>query len=121
MPARGHVRRERTAFEVGNLRKVSGRLSREKEIAFFRVVQESLANVQQHSGSATATVRITKMPDQVCVQITDLGKGMSVESSIGCWGVGINGMRERLRQLGGALSVHSNGRGTLVTAGLPVG
>ncbi len=98
-----------------------GRLSREKEIAFFRVVQESLSNVQQHSGSTTATVRISKSSDHACVQVSDFGKGMSMESSIVRWGVGINGMRERLRQLGGALNIHSNGRGTLVTADLPVG
>jgi signal transduction histidine kinase len=98
-----------------------GRLSIEKEIAVFRVVQEALANVQQHSGSATATVRLSKSSDHVCVQVSDLGKGMSVESSVARSGVGINGMRERLRQLGGVLNVHSNGRGTLVTADLPIG
>jgi signal transduction histidine kinase len=97
-----------------------GRLSREKEIAVFRVVQEALANVQQHSGSATATVRISKSSKQVCVQVSDAGKGMSLESSATRLGVEINGMRERLRQLGGALSVHSNARGTLVTADLPI-
>jgi signal transduction histidine kinase len=98
-----------------------GRLSREKEIALFRVVQESLANVQQHSGSATATIRISKHADHVCVQVNDLGRGLSMESSNARSGVGINGMRERLRQLGGTLSVHSNGGGTLVTADLPIG
>jgi signal transduction histidine kinase len=97
-----------------------GRLSREKEIAFFRVVQESLANVYQHSGSATASVRITKSADHACVQVSDLGKGISMEPSGASSGVGINGMRERLRQLGGVLSVHSSDRGTLVTADLPV-
>jgi signal transduction histidine kinase len=98
-----------------------GRLSREKEIAIFRVVQEALGNVQQHSGSATATVRVSKSSDLVCVQVSDLGKGMSTEPALAPSGVGISGMRERLRQLGGALSIHSNGRGTLVTADLPVG
>ncbi len=98
-----------------------GRLSRDKEIAVFRVVQEALANVQQHSGSPTATVRISKSSDHVCVQVSDLGKGMSTESSVSRSGVGINGMRERLRQLGGMLSVRSNDRGTLVTADLPMG
>jgi signal transduction histidine kinase len=97
-----------------------GRLSREREIAVFRVVQEALANVQQHSGSATATVRISKSSDHVCVQVSDLGRGMSSESSVARSGVGINGMRERLRQLGGALNVCSSNRGTLVTADLPI-
>jgi signal transduction histidine kinase len=97
-----------------------GRLSREKEIALFRVVQESLANVQQHSGSATATVRISQSSGHVCVQVSDLGKGMSELSSTRS-GVGIKGMCERLRQLGGVLNVHSTGGGTLVTADLSVG
>src|ERR1700683_5371031 len=98
-----------------------GRLSREKESTLFRVVQEALANVQEHSGSATATVRISKISDHVCVQVSDSGKGMSEDCLNGCSGVGINGMRERLRQLGGVLSVHSTGRGTLVTADMPIG
>jgi signal transduction histidine kinase len=97
-----------------------GRLSREKEIALFRVVQESLANVHQHSGSTTATVHISKSPGHVFVQVSDLGKGMSAEPSTTRTGVGIKGMCERLRQLGGVLSVHSNGCGTRVTADLPV-
>jgi signal transduction histidine kinase len=73
--------------------------------------------VQQHSGSTTATVRISKVSPHVCLQVSDLGKGTSSKSSDG---VGIKGMRERLRQLGGTLSIHSNGRGTLVTADLPL-
>jgi signal transduction histidine kinase len=97
-----------------------GRLSREKEIALFRVVQESLTNVYQHSGSTTATVRISRSSGQVCVQVSDLGKGLAKGASFASSGVGISGMRERLRQLGGALSIHSNSQGTLVTADLPV-
>jgi signal transduction histidine kinase len=84
------------------------------------VVQEALANVQQHSGSTTATVRLSKASSRVCVQVSDLGKGMSSES-LTSFGVGISGMRERLRQLGGVLSVHSTRGGTLVSADLPVG
>lgn len=98
-----------------------GRLSREKEIAVFRVVQEALANVQQHSASKTATIRISKTSGRICVQVNDLGKGMSSEPSFSSLGVGIRGMRERLRQLGGVLSVSSNGGGTMVTADLPIG
>ena len=97
-----------------------GRLAREKEIALFRVVQESLAEVHEHSGSSTATVRLTRSLGHVCVQVIDLGKGISSRSVPHLIGVGINGMRERIRQLGGVLSVHCSGRGTLVTADLPV-
>jgi signal transduction histidine kinase len=97
-----------------------GRLPREKEIALFRVVQESLANVHEHSGSATAAVRLTKSPGHVGVLVSDSGRGISMKYSPASIAVGINGMRERIRQLGGVLSVHSDGRGTLVTAELPV-
>jgi signal transduction histidine kinase len=97
-----------------------GRLSREKEIVVFRVVQEALANVQQHSGSASASIRLSKSAGHVCVQVSDLGKGMRATLPADSAGVGINGMRERLRQLGGTLNIHSNGRGTLVTADLPL-
>lgn len=98
-----------------------GRLTREKEIAIFRVVQEALANVQQQSGSAAATVRITKSADRVRVQVNDVGNGVASEPTGAPSMVGINGMRERLRQLGGTLSVHPNGRGASLTAELPVG
>lgn len=98
-----------------------GRLSREKEIAVFRVVQEALVNVQEHSGSASATVRISKASDHICVQVSDLGNGISSGSALAPFGVGISGMRERLRQLGGVLNIHSNGSGMLVTADLPIG
>lgn len=96
-----------------------GRLSREKEIAIFRVVQESLANVQEHSNTPTATVRISESAGHICVQVSDLGKGIPGDISRSS-GVGIDGMRERLRQLGGTLSIHSTDCGTLVTADLPV-
>ena len=98
-----------------------GRFSREKEIALFRVVQESLANVQEHSGSAAASIRLSKSSGHVCVQVSDLGKGISWKAARTYNGVGINGMRERLRQLGGVLDIHSNGNGTLVSADLPTG
>ena len=97
-----------------------GRFSHEKEIAAFRVVQEALTNVQRHSGSPTATVRVNKSSGHVCVQVSDQGKGMPSESMVVATGVGINGMRERIRQLGGLLSIHSDSNGTLVTADLPV-
>lgn len=82
------------AFEIPS---AFGRFSRAKEIALFRVVQESLSNVQQHSGSTTATVRISQGSGHVCLQVSDLGRGISEKSSDG---VGVKGMRERLRQLG---------------------
>jgi len=96
-----------------------GRFSPDREIAAFRVVQESLANVQRHSGSRTAIVRVRKSSSHVCVEISDQGKGMPPELAMAPR-VGISGMRERVRQLGGLLSIHSDSSGTTVTAELPL-
>ena len=101
------------------------RLSAEQEIAVFRVVQECLTNIHRHSESAKAAIRITREDGQVHLEVSDEGKGMSADqqvalNSFGAMGVGFRGMRERLRQLGGTLKVHSSERGTIVSATLPV-
>jgi signal transduction histidine kinase len=101
-----------------------GRLSRESETAIFRTVQECLTNVHRHSQSPTATIRIAVSDGHVRVEVEDRGKGIppqrqSEMASMGIPGVGIRGMRERLRQLGGSLDIQSNGKGTLIVARLP--
>lgn len=102
-----------------------GRLPVELETAVFRVVQESLTNVHRHSQSGSARVGVVRSSSQVRVEIEDTGKGIPPEKEAemnrgGTPGVGIRGMRERLRQLGGSLEVTSNGKGTVVTAQLPL-
>jgi signal transduction histidine kinase len=102
-----------------------GRLPRESETAIFRVVQECLTNIHRHSGSPIARIRLRQRDDHVSVEIEDKGKGIAAEkqeemNSSGTPGVGIRGMRERLRQLGGTLEFRSNGSGTLVTVELPL-
>src|SRR5258708_5381118 len=102
-----------------------GRLDRESETAIFRTVQECLTNIHRHSGSPTARIRIAASDSQVCVEVEDRGNGIPPEkqfemASTGTPGVGIRGMRERLRQLGGSLDIHSTGKGTLIVARLPV-
>ncbi len=101
------------------------RLSQESETTIFRMVQESLTNIHRHSGSKLAKVRISRSDGDVRVEVEDRGKGMTPEkqvelASAGTPGVGIRGMRERLRQLGGNLEVRSDGKGTIVVAHLPV-
>jgi len=104
------------------------RLAPDAEVALFRIVQESLANVHRYSGSAVAYVRARSEAGEVRLEIGDYGKGMSDESkmsnraSVAPLGVGIQGMKERLRQLSGKLEIMSGpGKGTLVTAILPIG
>jgi signal transduction histidine kinase len=88
-------------------------------------VQECLTNIHRHSESPVARIRITRSDGQISVEVEDKGKGIPPEKrpamdSGGSPGVGIRGMRERLRQLGGTLEVNSNGAGTVVVARLPV-
>jgi signal transduction histidine kinase len=100
-------------------------LSKDMELSIFRVVQECLTNIHRHAGSPTAGIRVTQNESCLRVEIEDAGKGIpaETESAFGLLahaGVGLRGMRERLRQLGGTLQIHSNGHGTRVTAILPV-
>jgi PAS domain S-box-containing protein len=102
-----------------------GRLSKEMEIAFFRIVQECLTNIHRHSGSPTALVQIVQESGKIAVKIKDAGKGIPPArqlelSSSRRTGVGFRGMRERLRQLGGTLEIQSDTQGTLVIASLPI-
>ncbi|MGB2675744.1 MAG: PAS domain S-box protein [Candidatus Acidiferrum sp.] len=98
------------------------RLPQFVEIALFRVVQESLANIQRHSGSDSATIRLREDPPEVTLEITDYGCGMKLASNgpsqpdLARFGVGIPGMRERMAQLGGRLAIESGPSGTTVRA-----
>ena len=99
------------------------RLVPEVELAIFRLVQECLTNIHRHSGSKTAVIRIAREADKIYAEVQDHGKGMSQErlaeiQSRGV-GVGIRGMRERVRQLHGELIVDSNALGTKITAIFP--
>ena len=98
------------------------RLPREMELALFRVVQESLANVHRHSGSPTATIRLRSANEALCVAVADAGRGLGDALSSASdkpLGVGVAGMRERLRQLGRRLVIESIAEGTTVKAVLP--
>jgi len=100
-----------------------GRLPKEVEIAIFRIVQECLTNIHRHSGSTEATIQLTRDAENLCLEVRDQGKGIASDSRFPAGsfaGVGIQGMRERARQLGGRLQIQSAvGRGTVVTAVLP--
>jgi PAS domain S-box-containing protein len=99
------------------------RLPREIEMAVFRVVQESLSNVARHSGSDVARVEIDKEPEVVVVRVRDFGRGLPLESATGMprvgGGIGIAGMRERVRQFDGELIISRAEPGTSVEARIP--
>ena len=103
-----------------------GRLSQEAETALFRIVQESLTNIQRHSGTKTAKIQLRGDTGRVNLVVIDQGCGMDKDviergNSTGTrLGVGILGMRERMTQLGGKLEIESSSSGTTVRVTIPV-
>lgn len=116
---------ERSGLKITlDISEAVGRLPREMELGVFRLVQECLTNIHRHSGSPTASICIAREPDQVTIEVRDQGKGMSPEKlaeiqSYGS-GVGIRGMRERVRQFDGHLQIESDSSGTRVFVSLPL-
>jgi PAS domain S-box-containing protein len=103
------------------------RLPQDAETALFRIVQESLSNVQRHSGSDKAVICLRSDASSVSLQVSDQGRGID-KANVGAGngktprlGVGILGMRERMKQLGGNLDIVSRSSGTTVRATIPVG
>ena len=103
------------------------RLLPDTELALFRVLQESMTNVLRHSGSRTAQIRLREEDKMVVLEIQDQGRGAPgaaievSDDSIGILGVGLRGMNERLRQIGGTLELFSSETGTLIRATVPLG
>lgn len=102
------------------------RLPQDAEVALFRIVQEALANVQRHSGSSTAKIRLTRDDHRLVLEVADQGRwkprkpSKEPRTEAERLGVGILGMRERMRQLGGVLEISSATTGTTVRAVLPL-
>jgi two-component system, NarL family, sensor kinase len=103
-----------------------GRLPQEIETALFRIVQESLGNIQRHSGSSRARIEMKKDSSGLTLEVSDEGRGIPREylekqpERPSALGVGVFGMRERMRQLGGQLEFTSGSSGTTVRATLPL-
>jgi PAS domain S-box-containing protein len=102
------------------------RLPRDLELAMFRILQEALTNVHRHAGSPTAKIRLRMRDSNAVLEIEDQGKGIApklLEQSGYEWslGIGLRGMSERMRQLGGHLELSSAPhQGTIVTAIAPL-
>jgi signal transduction histidine kinase len=103
------------------------RLPEATELVLFRVLQESLTNVHRHSGATRAEVSLHTSGNEAILRVTDYGHGMSPvvlqslrEDGSG-GGVGLAGMTERIREIGGTLKVRSSAAGTEIVARVPVG
>lgn len=103
------------------------RFDREIETTVFRIVQEALTNVHRHSGATCAEVRLALEEDRLQVEVQDFGRGMDSpmwsddEETAQGPGVGLAGIRERVRQVNGEFTIRSKpGKGTLLRASLPV-
>ncbi|HEX5422005.1 MAG TPA: PAS domain S-box protein [Candidatus Acidoferrales bacterium] len=99
------------------------RLPGDMELMIFRLVQECLTNIYRHSGSKTAEIQIAATPETVSIEVADHGRGMSAERVVEVQsrgsGVGIQGMRERVRHFNGQLTVTSGDSGTRILAIIP--
>jgi two-component system NarL family sensor kinase len=117
------TQRRSNTFDIANEER---RLPKDIELALFRIFQESLTNVHRHSESKTAHIRFAVESSEALIEVKDEGKGIPSESlklnaeSLATLGVGIRGMRERVRQLGGRLEIFSSLEGTTVRARIPV-
>jgi len=101
-----------------------GRLPRDLELVLFRLIQEALTNVHRHSGATQAWISICRSKAEVTAEVRDNGTGMSPERLTqvrqGGSGVGVRGMRERIRQFQGVLEVDSDPTGTRVSVVIPL-
>jgi PAS domain S-box-containing protein len=117
--------RQRSGIKIElELPETMERLPPEHELAIFRVAQEALTNVHRHSKSPSVTIRLFEQDAAVILEVEDAGHGILAGGPPGrmvdvtALGVGLAGMRERMRQLGGALRVSTSPRGTCVQAKL---
>lgn len=102
------------------------RLPSELETTLFRILQEALTNVHRHSGSRDVEVRLTVYRSVVTLAIDDNGRGIPKDvlerfgkSGVNL-GVGLAGMRERVKELGGRLEIESDKSGTRLRAIIPI-
>jgi signal transduction histidine kinase len=98
------------------------RFKPELETAIFRIVQEALTNVFRHSGARKAWVTVTPSDERIAIIVRDDGKGLDesvMEFRPGSVGIGIGGMRQRVKEFGGDLQLQNANPGTLVKIAIP--
>jgi PAS domain S-box-containing protein len=118
---------QRSGIKVNlNLPPKLGRMHRDVEVALFRAVQEGLTNVHRHSGCSAVDVALSLNVKHLRLEIKDDGRGIpqrrlrSLIEGAAEAGVGLAGMRERMREIGGSLEIRSDRAGTTVVVSIPV-
>jgi signal transduction histidine kinase len=96
-------------------------LTRAQSIAVFRILQEALTNVARHAGAQLIEIRLESTSEALILQVQDDGRGIKVQEIAGLQSLGLLGMRERAKRLGGAFDIQGlSGEGTIVTVSLPI-
>jgi signal transduction histidine kinase len=120
----GLVKRSGIQISLTITPQIFPRLAMDMETTIFRIVQESLNNVYRHAHSESARVEIDKQSEWVTVRVRDYGRGLPPElvgrNLSANLGVGIIGMRERVRQFGGELVLSRAEPGTAVECKIPL-
>ncbi len=118
---------QRSGIEVElDLPDNASRLPRPVALGLFRILQESLTNIHRHSGSAKAEVTLRLSPIQAFLEVRDYGRGIAAELLDSLQrdgenaGVGLAGMRERVRELGGYLRIEARTPGTVLLVTIPL-
>ncbi|PYX74027.1 MAG: hypothetical protein DMG78_07525 [Acidobacteria bacterium] len=116
---------ERTALHIDvEISDDLGRLPRDLELVLFRFIQEALTNIHRHASATKASIIMSRSQANVMAEVRDNGSGMSAERlcqvSSGGSGLGIRGMRERIRQFQGSMEIHSDSTGTNVFVEVPI-
>lgn len=118
---------QRSGIKVNlNLSPKLRRMHRDVEVAFFRAIQEGLTNVHRHSGCSAVDVCLSLNAKQLRLEIKDDGRGIpqkrlrSLIEGAAKAGVGLAGMRERMRELGGSFEIRSDRAGTTVVISIPI-
>jgi len=121
----GYSERSKITVDMKLTPGFSDGLPRDFALSLFRVVQECLTNIHRHSESASAHIVVNRLSHKITLEIKDDGKGIPPEmqskiSSGASSGVGLRGIRERIRPFGGRLEIHSSQKGTRIIATLPL-